>query len=146
MPERLVAMHRGVHDDAKRHDVRDLFQGHRLLALHLGPDGMRALAPARDLGLEAGLLKRLRQGLDDPFDLAAALPLEQLESLCDILVGLGLEHGEGPVRQVFFPVLHPDPLGERHVDFQRLGRDLAPFLFPGDEMQRAHVVAAGPRA
>ena len=81
MPERLVAMHRGVHDDAKRHDVRDLFQRHGLLALHLGPDGMRALAPARDLGLEAGLLKRLRQRVHDSFDLAAAFTLEQLESL-----------------------------------------------------------------
>ena len=92
--------------------------------------------------VQSGLVQRLQQRLDNRLDLAAPLPVQEFEPLHDIRARVRLQHGEGAVFQVLLPVLHPDPLGQRHIDVERLGRDPAALLFIGNELERAHVVQA----
>ena len=66
--ERLVALGDAADDDAEAENVRQLLEADRL-ALHLAPDRIGALAPARDFGGDAAvgeLLGELLLDLGDP--------------------------------------------------------------------------------
>src|SRR5207247_8489287 len=57
--KRAVALDRVLDDDAEAEDVGELLEAYRL-ALHLAPDRIGALAPADDLGGDAGIGKLAR--------------------------------------------------------------------------------------
>ena len=100
-----------------------------------------ALHPVTDLGFDVRFLKRLAQTLGDSPGRAPD-PLDPLVELSpDVLVVVRMQVPERPVLQHALNPRHPQPVGERRVDLQRLARDPPPL--PGLEMlQGEHVVEA----
>ena len=69
--EGVIALRNVGHDDAKCHDVGQLLEADVLL-LHLAPDRIGRLLAAGHFGVDAGLLQRRLQLVDDAADDIAA--------------------------------------------------------------------------
>src|SRR5262249_48706417 len=75
--ERLIALGERLHDDAEPDDVGELLEADRL-ALHLAPDRIGALAPARYLGGNAAIGKLPGELLLDLADQADVARLQRI--------------------------------------------------------------------
>ena len=63
----------------------------------------------------------------------------RLDRLTQVLVGLALEILERQILELVLDLAHPEPVGDRRVDVERLLGDLHAALF-GQVVQRPHVV------
>ena len=136
--QRRVAVGNLVDQHAQRVDVVDLLEL-GALALHLSPDAADVLGPARDVGLDAGLLERLVEHDHGSLDERLALAPMRLELLGQAPVGLGLEHLEGQVLELPLDLPDAQPLGQRRIDLGSLARN-ALLLLGRQGRDRAHVV------
>ncbi len=122
--ERAVAgLDVGKHDP-KAVDIGQLLKADRL-ALHLGPDRKRLLAPAVDACAEAVLLQVLRKLAFDLADQIAVTLGERIQPMLDHRISFRIEHVEREVLEFLSHLLHTHAAGERRVDIQRLLGDAA---------------------
>ena len=136
--ECLIAFGDVADDDAETENIGELLEADRL-ALHLAPDRIGALAPARDFGADAAVGKLLGELLLDLGDPAAGSRRQRFQPLGENLVGVRVELAEGQVFQLFAHLLHAHAAGQRRVDFERLVGGAAAQL--GRLIgERAHVV------
>ena len=138
--ERAIAGLDVVDDDAEAEDVGQLLEADRL-ALHLGPDRKRLLAPAIDPRAEPVLAQILGELALDLADQIAVALGERIEPLHHHRIGFGIEGAEGQILQLLAHFLHAHAPGQRRVDVERLLGD-APARGRRHEVQRAHVVQA----
>ena len=117
-----VAFWNGIHDDADGEDVEDVLE----LAVavhHLVVDAVNVLGAPLDGAVEVFQghldLQRPDNGLDVLF--SAFLVLN--ERFDDFLVFVGIDVLEREVFQFVLEVVQTEPVGERHVDVQRLLRN-----------------------
>ena len=109
-----------------------------LPAAELLVDGVVALDPVTDLGFDVRFLKRIAQALGDSPGRAPG-PLDPLVELSpDVLVVVRMQVTERPVLQHALNPRHPQPVGERRVDLQRLARDPPPL--PGSRCSRVSML------
>ena len=143
----------GVHDaecavagfDVLQHDpepenIGQLLEADRL-ALHLGPDRKRLLAPAVDMRRDAVLLEVLGKLAFDLADQVAVAIGQRIQPLHHHRMGLRVERAERKILELFPHLLHAHATGERRIDVERLlGNSLA--RRGRHELKRAHVVQA----
>ena len=97
------------------------------------------LGPSHHLGFDACGLERLAQpGAHRAEERLALLALGR-DTLRDLLVRCGLEGLETQVLELALDARHAEPVRERRVDVEGLGRDPL-HLFRFQVFQRAHVV------
>ena len=138
--ERAVAGLDVVHHDAEAEDIGQLLEADRL-ALHLGPDRKRLLAPAVDMRGHAVLLQVLGELAFDFADQVAVALGQRIQPLHHHRIGFGIERAERKVLEFLPHLLHAHAAGERRIDVERLLGD--PAARGGrHEFQRAHVVQA----
>ena len=139
--ERGVTILHRRRDDAQRDEVIDLLEID-LLGLELQPDAVEALDAAVDADHRHLRVVQLRgdvggELLDHPLRrqaLGLDAGVERLE--CG-----RLEITERQLLELVLDAAHPEPIGDRRVDVERLLRD-AHALVVGHVLQRAHVVQA----
>ena len=124
----------------KREDVGQLLEGDGF-ALHLAPDGIGALLPARHLRLDALRPQLGGQVLLDLVDELLVFRGKLVQVTLDGLVGLRVEVLERQLLQLLAHFLDAHAAGERRVDVEGLLGD-APALVRRHELQGAHVVQA----
>ena len=117
--ECLIAFGDVADDDAEAENIGELLEADRL-ALHLAPDRIGALAPARDFGADAAVGQLLGELLLDLGDPAAGTRRQRFQPLGENLVGVRVELAEGQVFQLLAHLLHAHAAGQRRVDFERL--------------------------
>ena len=138
-PQRAVAVGHVLADDAKGHDVSDLFERDMAFG-HLAPDRIGVLFAARNLGGYPGFEQGVFHVERDRIDLPAILAADLVEPLGDGGEGFGFDLLEGEHLHFAHIFIQPDALGQRGVDIHRLARDALALLGLLDEVQRAHVV------
>ena len=123
--ERAVAGLDVVHHDAEAENVGQLLEADRL-ALHLGPDRKRPLAPAVDMRGDAVASARLlgELALDLADQVAVALG-QRVEPLRHHRVGFRIERAERQILELLAHLLHAHAAGERRIDVERLLGDAA---------------------
>ena len=138
--EGRVAIGHGGHNDPKAVDVRHLGKA-QVLEVHLLIDGVqRFLAPSQ-AHLHADLGER-----------SIHFSLHFLNQIAPAVAGFvdrfgqrgvapGVQVPEGQILQFAIGLVQAQAVGNRGIDFQRLGRDAAPFA-ARHVRQRAHVVRA----
>ena len=139
--ERCVAVLHAIGDDAQRDEIVDLVELDSL-ALQLLIDAVQPLQPAvdaddRDLGLAQLRGNRLLQIFN--LDLGGLSPAFDLRG--ERLVPFSIEILEGQFLEFIFDLAHPEAVGNRRVNVERLLRRL---LLPivRHVLERAHVVQA----
>src|SRR5690349_7208832 len=90
----LDALVAGADHDAEAEDVGQLLEADRL-ALHLGPDRKRFLAPAIDMSDHAVLLQALDELAIDLADQVSVSLGKAIEALLDHGIGFRIERAEG---------------------------------------------------
>ena len=136
--ERAVAGFDVVKHHAEAEDVGQLLEADRL-ALHLGPDRKRPLAPAIDMRGDPVLLQVLGELAFDLADQVAVALGQRIQPLHHHRIGFRIERVERQVLEFLPHLLHAHAAGERRIDVERLLGD--PVARGGrHEFQRAHVV------
>ena len=138
--ERAVAGLDVIHHDAESEDVGQLLEPDRL-ALHLGPDRKRPLAPAIDVRRHAVLLQVPGELVFDFADQVAVAFLQRFQPLHHHRMRFRIEHAERQVFELFPHLLHAHAAGERGVDVEGFLGDAA-ARGRRHEFQRPHVVQA----
>ena len=138
--ERAIAGLEIVHHHAEPEDVGQLLETDRL-ALHLGPDRKRLLAPAVDARGQSVVAKVLGELAFDLADQVAVALGQRVKPLRHDRIGFRIEGAEGKVFQFFAHLLHAHAPRKRRVDVERLLGDAVPRR-RGYEFQGAHVVQA----
>ena len=126
-----------MHDAQHRVAILDLVDDHPqrahvidvgeldALAAHLVPDAVDVLRAAVDLGVvDAGGRELALQAFDGVGDELLALGALLVELLGDFLVGVGIEEAEREVLELPLQFPHPEAVGERRIEFERLARHL----------------------
>ena len=138
--ERCIGVLERPGDDAEGQVVEQL-RDVDALAAQLLVDRVVTLDAEADLGVDLRLLEGLRQALADALDGG----LGELQLLGDLRVQLGelvgIEIEEGEVLEIALDPRHPQPVGDRRVDLERLARDAAAGL-GRQVLERLHVVQA----
>ena len=138
--ERGVAGVARGHDDAERHDVRELFELD-IAALHLLPDRIgRFLAAVHFQHRHAMLLAEPAKLLTHFLDHVGALAAQEVQPGLDGFEGLGVQLREGQGLQLRLHRIHADAFGERRIDLHGLAGDALAARQLRDVEQRAHVV------
>ena len=138
--ERLIALGNIADDDPEAENIRKLLEADGL-ALHLAPNRISALAPARDLGGDTAVAELFGELLFNFGDPAARCRGECFQPLAEHLVGVRIEFAERQILELVAHLLHAHAAGERSVDFKRLVGGAAPRL--GRLVrQRAHIMQA----
>ena len=119
VPEDVVAVGDGVHDDPEGIEVVELVD-RLVLGLHLAVDGVDMLDAACDGAVDAHALEPLGQAVLDPAHELQALGLMGVEVVHDAVVGLRLEVAEAQVLQLPFELLHTETVGQGRIDVHRL--------------------------
>ncbi len=136
--ERAVALLHRLHDHPETENIGQLFESDGL-ALHLGPDRKRPLAPADDAGGNPVLLQVGGQlGFDLADQIAVALG-EPAQPFVDDRIGLRIEFAERQVLELFAHLVHAHAAGQRRIDVDGFLGDAAARR-RRHELQRAHVV------
>src|SRR5580692_7943502 len=117
--ERLIAFGEIADDDAETENIRELLEADGL-ALHLAPDRIGALAPARDFSGDAAVAKLFGKLLLDFGDPPARPRGQRFEPLAEHLVGIRIELAERQILKLIAQLLHAHAAGKRRVDFERL--------------------------
>ncbi len=138
-PERGVAVLDRLGQDAQRDEVVDLVEVD-LLLVELLPDAVETLDAAVDV--RVGHLRFVELGGDGGLqlvDVALRHPAPGRDTRSQGLVRLRLEVPEAQLLELVFHQAHPEPVGDRRVDVQRLLGNLDPPLLR-QVVERAHVV------
>ena len=138
--ERAVAGFDVVHHHPETENIGQLLEADRL-ALHLGPDRERPLAPAGDSRGQAVLLQVLGELAFDFADQVAVALLQRIQPLHHHRIGFRVEHAERQFLQLFTHFLHAHAPRQRRIDVERLLGDPVARC-RRHEFQRAHVVQA----
>ena len=137
-PERGVAVLHRVDDDAHRDEVEDVVE---LAALddHLLVEAPQVLAATGHLGLDAEVAQPGTHLGDRRRQVLVALGRAAADEVVELGEALRVEGGEGEVLELLLELLHPEAVGQRGVDVERLLGDalLLGHRHGGD---RAHVV------
>ena len=138
--EGAIAVAHGLGQDPDGRQVVDLVEFPPTL-VHLLPDRIEVLGPARDFGLDADLPELLLQKRDQGVDLGLALEPALGHPAHQLLVVLGLHHPQRQVLELGLDLGHAEPVRQRGVDVEGLLGDL---LGPVGRqvVERAHVVQA----
>ena len=136
--ERGVGIAEALHLDPHADQVVDLVE---LLAAdhHLLVDGIQVLRPSLDVRLDPQLLQLAAQGRRDAVDQRLPLTSTRFDQARDLSVRPRVERLEGQILELPLHLLDAEPVRERRVDLQRLGRD-PPLLLFGERRDRSHVV------
>ena len=137
-PEGAVAVFFRGGDDAKAVDVGQAGEA-LLLLLHLAPDRIGFLGPAKDLGFDIRLFQLYPHIAGDALDHIAGVALQGDEAANDRGARLGVEHPKGEVFKLFAHPLHAHAARQRRIDVHRLPR-LFDLLVRAHGFDRAHVV------
>ncbi|MCG3171424.1 MAG: hypothetical protein CALGDGBN_03036 [Pseudomonadales bacterium] len=125
--ERRVAVGDRAHQRAHRTHVVHLAYPDPL-ALHLAPDAVQVLRPARELRTQARRRQRLGEARDRRRDEVVAIGAPFREQLRDTAVIVGLQLAEREVLELPLDLPHPEPVRERCVDLHRCARGLLRLL------------------
>ena len=138
--QRRVAVRFGLHDNAERHDVRQLLK-RNIPPVHLLPDREWRLFPPHDLNrFDTSLTADLNQFPPDVVDNVRALPAQEVQARQDRGVSLGFQLHERQRLQLGLHRVHADAFGQRRIDFHRLARGAFAAFGVANEVQRPHVV------
>ena len=137
-PERGVAVLHRVDDHADRDEVEDVVE---LAALddHLLVEAPQVLAAPGDLGVDAELGEAAADLRDGRREVHLALGRAAAHEVVELGEALRVEGREGEVLELLLELLHPEPVGQRGVDVERLLGD-ALLLGERHRGDRAHVV------
>ncbi len=143
--ERRIAFGDVAHEHARRANVHELLEG-ELFGLHLAPDAVNVLRPARRSW------RRCRRSSSSArsvrfqvVDIALAFGTAHLERGGDVLVVARLQVAERKILQFPLQLPHAQPVGERRIHLAGLGRELA-LLGSGSETWRRAFSAVARRA
>ena len=136
--ERAIAGLDVLQHHAETVDVGQLLEADRL-ALHLGPDRKRLLAPPGDLrgqSVSQQVLGELAFDLTDQVSVALG---QRIQPLLHDAIGFRIERVERKILELFAHLVHAHAAGERRIDVERLLGNPLP-RGRRHEFQRAHVV------
>mmetsp|Transcript_28501 Transcript_28501/g.53455 ORF Transcript_28501/g.53455 Transcript_28501/m.53455 type:complete len:394 (+) Transcript_28501:2917-4098(+) len=138
--QRAVNVTFGVGDDPKTINVTEPGEG-LLLFLHLAPDRIGLLGPAKDLGLDPRLFQLKPHVAGDPLDHVAGFALHGDEAADDGRTAFGIDDLERQILKFLAHPLHPHAPGQRRKDVHGLARFLHLFVGP-HRPNGAHIVQA----
>lgn len=126
--ERRVTILQPLGDHPHRTHVEQLVELEVFL-LHLAPDAVDVFRAAVDFGLDAGLGKRIAQGLYELADVALSIESFLIELLGDLLVGIRVQVTEGEIFELPLELTYAEAVGKGRIDVGDLLGHQHPGLF-----------------